>query len=492
MNLNSINQLEWESLLEGAINGTLTDSEAQLLNKVLNASPERLDDYIRFVDMHASLYQEPLLAPTDGIDTMVDYQTLEIENEKQRKLNGFWKVLASVTTIAALIAFSFSLWQSMPGDSNWGLSRGQYIGLVTSLKTNDEDSDLYVGRGVQTGLFKLESGKAQVRLDNGVELSMRGPVEFEVFGQDHLALVSGRLTANVPEQAIGFRIDTPDMEIVDLGTEFALKVDSSGESKLHVLEGEVEARLKQGLDFENEPLIIAKGRLDELSQNPSYLEREYDPIAFAASPDRDELIRATGGMMQSLHEAPLDLRNGRFKHDYLMLFPERLNYTLPEDLAVNLAEPGTYRMLTERAAKKYYEEVSADKQACESVVKSTIVQDKLSKGTVVNSYLVHFDAFDKPGEHNKAKGRVRFSNRILGVILSGKDLNHSDALLGNSETIYESSHGRRTENDLVRISSDQHQVFLNFEVLGFIDQVRIVVEADSNELEIARFLDGSE
>ena len=44
----------------------------------------------------------------------------------------------------------------------------------------------------------------------------------------------------------------------------------------------------------------------------------------------------------------------------------------------------------------------------------------------------------------------------------------------------------------MRISSDQHQVFLNFEVLGFIDQVRIVVEADSNKLEIARFLDGGE
>ena len=120
------------------------------------------------------------------------------------------------------------------------------------------------------------------------------------------------------------------------------------------------------------------------------------------------------------------------------------------------------------------------------------MQDTVGKGTVVNSYLVHFDAFDKPGERNKAKGRVRFSNRILGVILSGEDLNHSDAILGNSDTIYENSHGRRTENDLVRISSDQHQVFLNFEVLGFIDQVRIVVEADSNKLEIARFLDGGE
>lgn len=492
MKVNVIKQLEWESLLEGAINGTLSDADAQLLNRVLNANSDRLDDYIRFVDMHASLYQEPLLAATDASDTMVDYQTLEEQYKRQRKTNGFWKVLASVTSAAALIAFSFSLWSSLPSESNRGFGRGQYIGIVTSLKTKGVASDQFVGRGVQTGLFKLESGKAQVRLDNGVELSMRGPVEFEIFGQDHLSLISGQLTAKVPPQAIGFRIDTPDMEVVDLGTEFALKVDSSGESRLHVLEGEVEARLKDGFDFENQPLVIAKESLGELRQQPSYLELEYDPASFAPSPERDELIRGTGGMMQSLQEAPLDLRNGRFKHDYLMLFPERLNYTLPVDLAVNLVESGTYRILNAKAAKAYYAETSPEKQACEKVVEATIVQDHIPKGTVVNSYLVHYDASDKPGERHKAKGRVHFKNRILGVIISGVDLNHSDAILGNADTIYESSHGRRTENDLVRISSDQHQVFLNFEVVGFIDQVRIVVEADSNELEIARFLDGSE
>lgn len=486
MNRDAISQLEWESLLEQAINGTLSDSDAQLLNRILKADSERLDDYIRFVDMHASLYHEPLLAPDDGLEMMVDYETLEKENERQRKSKGFWRLLASVTTAAALIAFSFSLWQSLPNESNWETDRGHYIGLVTSLKTKGAASDLYVGRGVQAGMFKLASGKAQIRLDNGVELSMRGPVEFDVFGQDHLVLISGQLTANVPQQAIGFRIDTPDMEVVDLGTEFALKVNSSGESKLHVLEGEVEARLKQGLDFENKPLVIAKERLNELQQNPSYLELVYDPDSFAPSPERDQLIQSTGGMMQSLQEAPLDLRNGRFKHDYLMLFPERLNYSLPEDLALNLTEPGNYRMLGARAVEAYYSEVSVEKQAREKIVESTIVQGHVSQGTVVNSYLVHLDS---PVALHQAKGRVRFKNRILGVIVSGPDLNRSDAILGNVDTVYESSHGRRTENDLVRISSDRHQVFLNFEVVGFIDQVRIVVEAERDELELVQLSD---
>ena len=49
------------------------------------------------------------------------------------------------------------------------------------------------------------------------------------------------------------------MEVIDLGTEFALRVDPTGESRLHVLEGEVEARKKMGEGLEKAPLVIAKG-----------------------------------------------------------------------------------------------------------------------------------------------------------------------------------------------------------------------------------------
>jgi hypothetical protein len=356
---------------------------------------------------------------------------------------------------------------------------------MTSLKNRGDNEKHFVGKGLQRGPFRLESGKAQVRLDNGVELSIRGPVEFDVLGLDHIAMVTGRMTANVPPQAIGFRIDTPDMEVVDLGTEFALKVDSSGKSRLHVLEGEVEARLKKGLNNENYPLIIAKDRLEELDRSPSYLEKVYDPISFAPSPVRDELIRATGGMVHSLQDAPRDLRHGRFKHDYIMLFPERLDYELSESLPVNLTEPGTYRFISKSAIEDYLKTATDKQKEREKLVESSLVQGEIPASTKVNSYLVHFDASEKRGKIHKAKGRIRFSNRILGVILHGPNLNDSDALVGNPNTVYENNTGRRTENDLVRISSDRHQVFLDFEVNGFIDQVRIIVEADLDPSELA-------
>ncbi len=484
MKTESIGQLEWETLLDKAITGRLTDTEAKELNALLKSDKERIDDYIRYVDMHGSLYQEPLLAVAGGADTMIDFETIK-SIEARKETIQFWKRFATVASIAALLAFSLNLWQVLPGSASEEYERTEYIGILTSLKANSESGGHFVGQGLQRGPFKLESGKAQVRLDNGVELSMRGPVEFDVYGLDHISLVTGRVTANVPPQAIGFRIDTPDMEVIDLGTEFALKVDGTGKSRLHVLEGEVEARLKKGLNNENYPLIIAKDRLEDLDHSPSYLEKVYDPESFAPSPTRDQLIRTTGGMVHSLQDAPRDLRYGRFKHDYIMLFPERLDYELAESLPVNLTEPGTYRFISKAAIEDYLKTATDKQKEREKLVESSLVQGEIPASTKVNSYLVHFDASEKRGKIHKAKGRIRFNKRILGVILHGPNLNDSDALVGNPNTVYENNTMRRTENDLVRISSDRHQVFLDFEVNGFIDQARIIVEADIDLSEFA-------
>lgn len=80
-----------------------------------------------------------------------------------------------------------------------------------------------------------------------------------------------------------------------------------------------------------------------------------------------------------------------------------------------------------------------------------------------------------------AKGRVRFNGHVLGLILHQQSLSASDDLLGSSDTIYESKAGRRMENDFIRISSDQQQIVMKFEIHGFIDQARILVSEDMEE-----------
>ena len=53
-------------------------------------------------------------------------------------------------------------------------------------------------------------------------------------------LLQGRLTVKVPEEAIGFTVQTPSGDVVDLGTEFAVDVGKKGATELYVLDGTVE------------------------------------------------------------------------------------------------------------------------------------------------------------------------------------------------------------------------------------------------------------
>ncbi len=44
------------------------------------------------------------------------------------------------------------------------------------------------------------------------------------------------------DEATGFRLQTPSSELIDLGTEFAVRVADAGATTLNVLEGEVSVR----------------------------------------------------------------------------------------------------------------------------------------------------------------------------------------------------------------------------------------------------------
>ena len=48
------------------------------------------------------------------------------------------------------------------------------------------------------------------------------------------------LKASVPSEAVGFRISTPAVEVVDLGTEFTMLAEPAGTAaEVRVLKGEV-------------------------------------------------------------------------------------------------------------------------------------------------------------------------------------------------------------------------------------------------------------
>ena len=132
-----------------------------------------------------------------------------------------------------------------------------------------------VGTWLGAGLLHLESGRAEVTFDNGARAILEGPCYLDIETTQRAFLRRGRVTVEVPTPAIGFVVNTPSMNVVDLGTRFGVTVEANGVSELHVMEGEVEASRNAGRSV---PVLLREGlavRADRRTQS------QLQPIEYA-------------------------------------------------------------------------------------------------------------------------------------------------------------------------------------------------------------------
>jgi hypothetical protein len=107
---------------------------------------------------------------------------------------------------------------------------------------SEEGSDHGPGPDMRPGkVLRLERGLAEIDFERGARVILQGPAALELVSNNRAKLHFGSVAVRVPPAARGFIMESARGEIVDLGTEFGLSVDKSGNSEVHVFEGEIEA-----------------------------------------------------------------------------------------------------------------------------------------------------------------------------------------------------------------------------------------------------------
>lgn len=114
------------------------------------------------------------------------------------------------------------------------------------------------GSRLAVGELRLEAGVAVIRFDAGASAVLSGPAELRIDSPDTATLSSGRVTLRAPQEAAGFALTTLASDFVDLGTEFAVSVEKSGATELHVHEGAVEVHRRGRQDDEGK--LIEEGQ----------------------------------------------------------------------------------------------------------------------------------------------------------------------------------------------------------------------------------------
>src|SRR5262249_32455173 len=99
--------------------------------------------------------------------------------------------------------------------------------------------DAELGTRLKPGRLNLEEGLAEITFDSGAKVLLEAPAVFEVSPPRQAYLGRGKLTAEVPAAAIGFRVDTPRATAVAAlaGTEFGLVAEASGRTDVFAFGG---------------------------------------------------------------------------------------------------------------------------------------------------------------------------------------------------------------------------------------------------------------
>ncbi len=140
-----------------------------------------------------------------------------------------FRVAASIAIVAAL-AYAWS-------------SRAPIASLQDEANAVFADRSGPIDGEFGSGAYSLVSGMISMEFRNGVVMTVESPADFEVVDAFRVRLSRGQVRAMAPESGHGFVIETPEVDIEDLGTEFGVYVDGdSGQSDVHVFDGQVDVK----------------------------------------------------------------------------------------------------------------------------------------------------------------------------------------------------------------------------------------------------------
>ena len=139
--------------------------------------------------------------------------------------------------------------------------------------------ELEKGDVIEPGTLSFESGYLALEFYRGARMTVGGPAKLEFIDGQKVRCHFGKVRAQVPQVAKGFTVLTPESQVVDLGTEFAVEVGKKGQTEIHVFDGEVEAYDVAGTPASKKLLTAGKAlKMAELKEFPAEIERFVDLV----------------------------------------------------------------------------------------------------------------------------------------------------------------------------------------------------------------------
>ena len=432
-------------LVSLACDGMADERDQRKIEQLLQDHPGLLDDYAAFVANDAvievtcgkSTLELPASEPSGGrhLESPAIQPKRVVAVPQEGSASGSWREWGRAWlpyAVSAAVLLSATAW--------FFNRPGAYLASSDDARWADRETR-EVGSPIGREWLELEEGNVRLSFRSGAQVAIGGPAVFRVIASNSSELRSGILTAQVPESAHGFVVETPQVRVIDLGTSFRVSVHEQGQMDCHVTGGTVELR-RQG---SAERVTLKAGSIATLK-------------------DVSEGISVTDGTnrvagssnVRFLSDHPASLGYNAFDHDdQICVFLESHKTPLSEDLRVNILKAGRHDRLD-------------------------LVGGRLPKGMVVDCYMVHCSPERR---RHVVEGRLRFPGEVVGMICDSDGLNSTNGVLGANWTL-QCAHAERglesvpdRNSDMVSLSDDRRTVTLRLRTES-IDQLRVLVAAD--------------
>ena len=226
-----MNDTAYQELIDLAnahIEGKLDPEPRTRLESILVDDESARRIFVDFMHDHAALHWDQI---GENEDSIVDFPL----SESTSKSGGRWLAAAAAVVVSGVVFFMFG------SKTNGGNESFAVMEKTSAARWESGNLPTSEGSRLGSGTLRLAEGLATLRFDSGAEVILEAPAEIELIDEMNCELARGTLVADIPDSAIGFRIETPAANVVDYGTRFAVNVDgSTGATRTQVFEGLVE------------------------------------------------------------------------------------------------------------------------------------------------------------------------------------------------------------------------------------------------------------
>jgi Concanavalin A-like lectin/glucanases superfamily/FecR protein len=226
---------ELARLCDALIDGSLLDNEKNRLSEIVAQSEPARQFYVRYLGLSASLLEYA------GEHEFPAPEIQPAAASRHRRSKWWWLLTGLATTAAIVLAMVWHGSSERDAEADAEEFAAQITGLENCAWANSNSAPKLGDQLPHGQHLELNSGVAEITFDSGAEVTIEGPATLDLNSAWEATLHRGKLRAEVPAAAVGFGIHSATVDVVDLGTQFGMAIDSSGATDVCVLAGAVEA-----------------------------------------------------------------------------------------------------------------------------------------------------------------------------------------------------------------------------------------------------------